>query len=80
MLRSSQRHQSQQGPLQEPADKQSHATSGSAGGLKDVALFMASSEALGSQGKHHRICMAKEGGVPPPALMWTLWGGGAAER
>lgn len=63
--------------MQEPADKQSHATSGSAGGLKDVALFMASSEALGSQGKHHRICMAKEGGVPPPpsANVDTVGGG-----
>lgn len=65
--------------MQEPADKQSHATSGSAGGLKDVALFMASSETLGSQGKHHRICMAKEGGVPPPSANVDTVGGGGRE-
>lgn len=49
--------------MQEPADKQAHATSGSTGGggfLQDMAQFTLPSEALGSQGKHHRI------------YMWTL--------
>lgn len=76
MLRSSQRLQSQQEAVQDPADKQAHATSGSAGGLEDVAPFTATSEDLGSQGKHHRTCMAEEGGVLPPALTWTLRGAG----
>lgn len=51
--------------MQEPADKQAHATSGSTGevggvSLQDVAQFTLPSEALGSQGKHQRI------------YMWTL--------
>lgn len=67
VLRSSQRHQSQQEPLQEPADKQAHATSGSAGNLEDVAPFTASSEALGSQGKHPKDLHGRAPPLPPSA-------------
>lgn len=68
--RSSRRHQSQQEPMQEPADKQAHATSGSTGeggvglgGGCPYRMWLSlryPSETLGSQGKHHRI------------YMWTL--------